>query len=144
MKPVDEIIQNDLLLLVIGESIAENEIQLYSFSARSRGLGIPIFSRKKAVNDFDNFVYVTVPLVALIVTQDEKLPKNKIVIEQIEAIKRNNLNQLSEKINRNESELLPDMKLQSRTKYLEQNGIIQEQKCVIKVCYVLLGVFNCY
>ena len=31
MKPVDEIIQNDQLLLVIGESIAENEIQLYSF-----------------------------------------------------------------------------------------------------------------
>ena len=45
------------------------------------------FFRKKAENDFDNSMYVTVPLVSLIVTQDETLPKNKIVIEQIEAIK---------------------------------------------------------
>ena len=80
------------------------------------------FFRKKAENDFDNSAYITVPLVALIVTlpnvslPNEALPKNKIVIEQIEAIKWNNLNQLSEKINRNESELLPDMKLQSWTK----------------------------
>ena len=111
MKPVEEIIQNDLLPSITGESVAENERQLYSFPARSRGLGIPVFS-EKAENDFDNSVYITVPLVALIIiTQDKTLPKNKIVIERIETIKQNNSNQISEKINRTEIELLPDMKL---------------------------------
>ena len=87
MKAVDEIIQNDLLPLIFEESVAENERQLYSFPARSRGLGIPVFS-EKAENDFDNSLCITAPLVALIIiTQDETLPKNKIVIERIETIK---------------------------------------------------------
>ena len=77
--------------------------------ARSGGLGIPVFS-EKAENDFDNSVYITAPLVALIVTQEEKLPNNEIVSEQIATIKRNTSNQLSEKVNRIESELLPDTK----------------------------------
>ena len=46
MKPVDEIIQNDLLPSIIEESITENERQLYSLPARSGGLGIPVFLRK--------------------------------------------------------------------------------------------------
>ena len=44
-KPVDEIIQNDLLPLIIGESTTENERQLFSLPARS-GLGISVFSKK--------------------------------------------------------------------------------------------------
>ena len=45
-KPVDEIIQNDLLPLIIGESTTENERQLFSLPARSGGLGISVFSKK--------------------------------------------------------------------------------------------------
>ena len=109
MKPVEEIIQNDLLPSIIGESIIVNERQLYSLPARSGGLGISVFS-EKAENDFDNSLYITAPLVALIVTQEETLPNNEIVNERIATIKRNNSNQLSEKVNRIECELLPDMK----------------------------------
>ena len=46
MKPVDEIIQNDLLPSIIGGPITENERQLYSLPARSGGLGIPVFLKK--------------------------------------------------------------------------------------------------
>ena len=53
MKPVDEIIQNELLPSITGESITENEKQHYSLPGRSGGVGIPVFS-KKAENDFDN------------------------------------------------------------------------------------------
>ena len=51
MKSVDRIIQNDLLPLIIEESITENERQLYSLPGRSRDLGIPVFT-KKAENHF--------------------------------------------------------------------------------------------
>ena len=105
MKPVDEIIQIDLLPLIIGKSITENERQLYSLPARSGGLGISVFS-EKVKNDFGNSVYITAPLVALIVTQEETLPNNAIVSKQIATIKRNNSNQLSEKVNRIECEQL--------------------------------------
>ena len=46
MKPVDEIVQTFLLPEIIGETISENERELYSFPVRSRGLGIPVFSEK--------------------------------------------------------------------------------------------------
>ena len=105
MKPVDEIIQIDLLPLIIGKSITENERQLYSLPARSGGLDISVFS-EKVKNDFGNSVYITAPLVALIVTQEETLPNNAIVSKQIATIKRNNSNQLSEKVNRIECEQL--------------------------------------
>ena len=53
MKPVDEIIQNELLPSITGESINENEKQHYSLPGRSGGVGIPVFS-EKAENDLDN------------------------------------------------------------------------------------------
>ena len=46
MKPVDEIIQNDLLPSIIGESITENERQLDSLPPRSGGLGTSVFFLK--------------------------------------------------------------------------------------------------
>ena len=94
---------NDLLPSIIRESITDNKRQLYSLPARSRGVGIPVFS-EKAENDFDNSVYITAT------KQDETLPNNKIVSKQIAKIKQNNSNLLSEKVNRTESELLADMK----------------------------------
>ena len=57
---------------IIGESITGNKGQLYALPSRSGGLDIPIFS-EKAENDFDNFIYITAPLVALIVMQEETL-----------------------------------------------------------------------
>ena len=77
---------NDLLPSIIRESITDNKRQLYSLPARSRGVGIPVFS-EKAENDFDNSVYITAT------KQDETLPNNKIVSEQIEKIEQNNSNQ---------------------------------------------------
>ena len=80
MNTVDEIIQIDVLPSIIGESIIENERQIYSLPAGSGGLGISVFS-EKAKNDFDNSVYITVPLVALIVMQEKTFPNNEIVGE---------------------------------------------------------------
>ena len=57
--------------------------------ARSKGLGIPVFTEKDK-NDFDDSVYIIAPLVALIVPKEETLPNNEIVSERIAAIKRNN------------------------------------------------------
>ena len=98
MKRDNEIIQNDLVPSIIGESITENEKQLYSLPATSGGLGISIFS-EKAENDFDNSVYITASIIALKVTQEETLPNNEIVSERIATIKQNNSNHLTEKVN---------------------------------------------
>ena len=78
MKPVDEIIQNDLAPSTVEESITENERELYFLPTRSGGLDIFIFS-EKAKNDFDNSVYITEPLVALIFTQEETLSHQELV-----------------------------------------------------------------
>ena len=82
MKPVDEIIQNDLLPSINGESITENERQLYSLPARSGGLGLHDFF-EKAENDFDNSVYIAARLVVLLLKQEETLPNNEILSKQI-------------------------------------------------------------
>ena len=81
LKPVDKIIQNDLVPSIIGESITENDLlQIYSLSARSGGLGISVFS-EKAKNDFDSSVYITAPLAALIVMQEKVFSNNEVVRE---------------------------------------------------------------
>ena len=98
MKRDNEIIQNDLVPSIIGESITQKEKQLYSLPATSGGLGISIFS-EKAENDFDNSVYITASIIALKVTQEETLPNNEIVSERIATIKQNNSNHLTEKVN---------------------------------------------
>ena len=60
---------------------------------------------KMLSNDFDNSVVKLDKIFSW-----ETLLNNEIVSEQMLTIKRNNSNQLSEKVNRIESKLLPDMK----------------------------------
>ena len=72
MKPVDEIVQNFLLPAIIGETISEKERELYSLPVRSGGLGIPVFS-EKTCNELENLLTITIPLVALIITQGTSL-----------------------------------------------------------------------
>ena len=49
MKPVDKVLMNKFLPAVIGESITENERNLYSLPTRLGGLGIPIYTEKHAM-----------------------------------------------------------------------------------------------
>ena len=72
MKSVHEIIKNELLPSIIGESITDKEKELYSLPTRLGGLGIPSFA-EKAENDFENSLHITALLVALIVMQEELL-----------------------------------------------------------------------
>ena len=51
MKPVDKIIKNKLLPLIIGERITDKKKKLYSLPIKLGGLGIPSFT-EKAENDF--------------------------------------------------------------------------------------------
>ena len=67
MKPVDEIIKNELLPSIIGESITDKEKELHSLSTRIGDLRIPS-STEKAENDFQNSLHITASLVTLIVT----------------------------------------------------------------------------
>ena len=67
MKPVDEIIKNELLPSIIGESITDKEKEVYSLPTRLGGLRIPS-STEEAENDFENSLHITAPLVTLIVT----------------------------------------------------------------------------
>ena len=67
MKPVDEIIKNELLPSITGESITDKEKELYSLPTRLGGLRIPS-STEKAENDFENSLHITAPLVTFIVT----------------------------------------------------------------------------
>ena len=46
MKRVDEIIKNELLPSIIGESITDKEEELYSLPTRLCDLGIPSFAEK--------------------------------------------------------------------------------------------------
>ena len=67
MKPVDEIIKNELLQSITGESITDKEKELYSLPTRLGDLRIPS-STEKAENDFENSLHITASLVTLIVT----------------------------------------------------------------------------
>ena len=51
MKPVDKIIKNKLLPLIIGDCITDKKRKLYSLPIRLGGLGIPSFTEKPE-NDF--------------------------------------------------------------------------------------------
>ena len=51
MKPVDKIIKNKLLPLIIGDCITDKKKKLYSLPIRLGGLGIPSFTEKPE-NDF--------------------------------------------------------------------------------------------
>ena len=88
MKPVDEIIKNELLPSIIGESITDKEKELHSLPTRLGGLSIPSFA-EKAENDFDNSFHITAPLEALIVTQEESLPADCNVKPRINSTKQN-------------------------------------------------------
>ena len=59
------------------------------------------FLPKKPKIIFNNSVYITAPLVALIVTQEETLPINEILSQRIATIKRNNSNQKFIELNSN-------------------------------------------
>ena len=74
MKLADEIVQNLFLPAIIGETISEKERGLYSLPLWSEGLGSPLFS-EKTCNEIENWLTITAPLVALIVTQGTSLPK---------------------------------------------------------------------
>ena len=72
MKLVYEILQNILLPATVGETISEKDRELYSLPVRSGGLGILLF-REKTCNEQENFLIITAPLVALIITQGTSL-----------------------------------------------------------------------
>ena len=57
MKSVDEVIENELLPSIIGESIAGKEKELYSLLMKLGGLGVPLL-REKTENDFENSLVV--------------------------------------------------------------------------------------
>ena len=107
MKPVDEIIKNELLASIIGESITNKEKELYSSPTRLGDLGIPSFV-EKAENDFENSLHITDPLVALIATQEESLPDDCNVKQRVNSTKQNKEKLLIK--NGNKSELEPDMR----------------------------------
>ena len=56
MKLVDEIIKNELLSSIIGESITDKEKELHSLLTRLGGLGIPSFA-EEAEDDFENSLH---------------------------------------------------------------------------------------
>ena len=118
MKRVDEIIKNELLPSITGESITDKEEELYSLPTRLCDLGIPSFAGK-AENDFENSLHITAPLEALIVTQEESLPDDCNVKQRINSTKQSKQKLLIEKGNKIESELEPGMRravLQSKEK----------------------------
>ena len=109
MKPVDEIIKNELLPSIIKESITDKEKELYSLRTTLGGLGITSFA-EKAENDFENSLHITSPIVALIVTQEESLPDDCNVKQRINSTKQNKEKLLIEKGNKIEPELEQDMR----------------------------------
>ena len=70
---------------------------------------IPSFA-EKAENDFENSLHITAPLVALIVTQEEALPDDCNIKQQINSTKQNKEKLLIEKGNKIESGQEPDMR----------------------------------
>ena len=98
LKPVDESIKNELLPSIIGESITNKEKELYSLPTRLGGLGIPFFAEKAEI-DFENSLHITALLVSLMVIQEELLPNDCNVKQQIKLAKQNKEKLLIEKGN---------------------------------------------
>ena len=61
LKPVDETVQIFLLPAIIGETIFEEERELYSLPVQSGGFS------EKTCNKLENSLTITAPLVALII-----------------------------------------------------------------------------
>ena len=72
-------------------------------------MGIPSFA-EKGENDFRNSLHITAPLVALIVMQEESLPDDCNVKQQINSTIQNKEKLLIEKGNKIKSELEPSMR----------------------------------
>ena len=96
MKPVDDILMNKFLPAVIGESITENERNLYSLPTRLGGLGIPIYT-EKTCNDLENSLTITAPLVAIIIAQGTVLPDAGEVKEASRIVSERKTKQLHDK-----------------------------------------------
>ena len=109
MKPVDEIIKNDFLPSILGETVSEKERELFSLPVRCGGLGIPSFT-EKANHDFENSLEITAPLVALIITQGEELPKITDILKHTTAVNHRNSELLNEKVTKIENELDKNVK----------------------------------
>ena len=109
MKPVDDIIHNELLPAIIGERISEEERKLYSLPVRSGELGIPIFT-EKICNDLENSSTITAPLVAIIITQGIVLPDSGDVEEATSIVSQRKIQQLHEKALVVEENLNPQTK----------------------------------
>ena len=82
--------------------------ELYSFPARSGGLGIPLFS-EKTCNEIENSLTITAPLVALI-TQGTSLPNAAEIKEATKIIAQRKTEQLINKLSKIEANLDPDTK----------------------------------
>ena len=82
--------------------------ELYSFPARSGGLGIPLFS-EKTCNEIENSLTITAPLVALI-TQGTSLPNAAEIKEATKIIAQRKTEQLINKLSKIEANLDPDIK----------------------------------
>ena len=82
--------------------------ELYSFPARSGGLGIPLFS-EKTCNEIENSLTITAPLVALI-TQGTSLPNAAEIKEATKVIAQRRTEQLTKKSSKIEANLDHDTK----------------------------------
>ena len=109
MKQVDDIVQNFLLLVIIGETISEKERELYSLPVQSEALGIPLFN-EKTCNDLENSLIITAPLVALTINQATSLPNAAEIKEATKIITRRKTKQLTSKSSKIEINMDSDTK----------------------------------
>ena len=83
--------------------------ELYSLPARSRGLGISLFS-EKTYNELENSLSIAVSLVALIITQDTSLPYADEIKEASKIITKRKTEQLTNNSSKTEVNLGPNTK----------------------------------
>ena len=89
------------------ETISEKERGLYSLPLWSEGLSTPLFS-EKTCNEIENWLTITAPLVALIVTQGTSLPKVAEIKEATKITTQRKMKPLTNKSSKIEVNLDPD------------------------------------
>ena len=78
VKPLDEVIHQQLLPSILNCIVTEADRQMYSLPIRQGGLGIPILT-EIAESQFEASKSITLPLVTIMIAQDNTLPdKNEV------------------------------------------------------------------
>ena len=106
MKPLDDLITSHFLPTLLNEIISNADRNMYSLPVRKGGLGIPILT-EIADDQYEASKSITLPLVAIMVTQGSTMPDKIEILKRKNDVRKNQEQKLAEKVTQVEQSQTP-------------------------------------